>query len=255
MASESSSPTTEEEPPRLAEQLQAALRELRAALLFLTGVGPPPEGEQLARGGMFFPLVGLALGAVAAGIALLARATLPPLLAAIAVLVWLCAVGRGAQPLALARGVGDRLGARFLGWIVLAGLLAAKLAALEALGEHALGISLMLASMLGRWALVVQAYGSIPVVEDRFAAALTRGLKFREFGTASVSAMALTLVLANAVGLVLLLAVAALSIALRIAAHRRSGGVSRTSILSGGELAETTALLACAALARLIAGG
>ena len=123
-----------------------------------------------------------------------------------------------AQPIAVAQGAGARLGTRALGWVVLAALLAAKLAALEALGEHALGISLMLASMLARWALVVQAYGSIPMVADPFATALTRSLKFREFGTASVSAMALTLVLANAVGLVLLLAVAALTIVLRIAA-------------------------------------
>ncbi|MFM8410672.1 MAG: hypothetical protein ACKOCT_10375 [Alphaproteobacteria bacterium] len=146
------------------------------------------------------------------------------------------------------------LGALSIASLAVAFLLVAKALAIAALHGRALGIALVLAGILGRWAQVVQAYGSIPRPGDSFAEALCRGCAFREFGIASVSAMLLVLALANAVGLVLLFAVAAGTIALRILAHRR-GGPSRTSIEAGGELAETTTLLLAALLARLIAPG
>jgi hypothetical protein len=103
--------------------------------------------------------------------------------------------------------------------------------------------------MLGRWALVIVAYGSMPLAGDPLAARLVRAARFREFGIASVSAMAATLLLIDAIGLLLLFAVATGALALRIAVHSRSGGVSRPAIAAAPLLGEITTLLCCALVA------
>jgi adenosylcobinamide-GDP ribazoletransferase len=60
------------------------MRAARAAIAFLTRIpmGGELTGEDVARGAVFFPLVGAGVGAVAAGVALLAYPTLSPLLSA-----------------------------------------------------------------------------------------------------------------------------------------------------------------------------
>ncbi len=246
-------------------------------------LSPDPRGlADLARGSMLLPAIGLAQGAAVAGLAALGERWLPAVVLAPLVVALLLAVQRGAPAFALAHALaalvngggrsapGSRAepvgephphgadvaapgaGAVALGTVGLALVLAAKALAVVALADRGLGLALLLAVMLGRWAVVVQTYGSMAAPGDGFTGVLVRRIEFREFGTASVMAMALTLMLANAVGLVLLFAVAGVSIAARILAHRVAGGVTRTSVAAGGELAETAALLACAALARLL---
>jgi len=220
--------------------------ELRAAALYLTGTPAARlDAACLARGGAFFPLLGLALGAAVAAPVLALEPLLPPAaLAAIAlVLLWLAS--RGTLPRALARLAGRAGGA------VLAGLLLVKGVALATLGGGALAFALVLAATAGRWAYVVQAYGSLAAPGDALAATLVREMKFREFGVASVSAMAATLVLSNAMGVLLLLAVATVTIGLRVLVHRRSGGVTETSLAAGAEVAESVALVVCALLVAL----
>jgi hypothetical protein len=229
---------------------------------------------------MFFPAIGLVLGAIVAGLGELLASELPAVVVAPAVVALLLGAQRGEPALAVARGLARLFGSRgpegkasstddaardadpgvavapgalALGTAVLAVLLAAKALAVFALAGRGLALALMLAVMLGRWAIVVQAYGSIARAGDDFARGLVEGMKFREFGIASVTAMAITLVLADAVGLVLLLAIAAQTVVVRIAAHRFAGGVSRTSLLAGEDLGETAALLWCAALATFLA--
>ena len=60
------------------------MRAARAAIAFLTRipVGGELTGEDVARGAVFFPLVGAGVGAVAAGVALLAYPTFSPFLSA-----------------------------------------------------------------------------------------------------------------------------------------------------------------------------
>jgi len=82
-----------------------------------------------------------------------------------------------------------------------------------------------------------------------------RAMQFREFGLASVSAMALTLILANAIGLVLILWTATQTILVRIVVHARDRGVSEPSLAAGADLAELSTLLLCAGLARAILAG
>ena len=264
---------------------------LRAAVRWLAGLDESASAD-LAHGTLFFPALGLLFGLLVAAIERGAGAFLPAVLVAPLVVGALALLQGGGGPRAVLLGIaalvsGDAgktpdegpvdgglvaeaglsdvdadadargvpgAGALAAGSLATALLLVAKALAVAALAGRALGIAVVLAVLLGRWALVVQAYGSIPRPGDRFAATLCRGCTFREFGNASVSAMAMTLALANAVGLGLLFAVAAQTIGLRILAHRR-GGASRVSIEAGGELAETTVLVLCALLARALAAG
>lgn len=113
-------------------------------------------------------------------------------------------------------------------------------------------VAVVLAGLLGRWAFVVQAYGSLVAEGHPRAAALVRGLEFREFGLASVSAMALALVVANALGLLALMLVAALAIGFRIAVHHGQGGVSQDTLGAGAAVAELAPLAFLAGLAHLL---
>ncbi len=227
--------------------LGARLAELRAAALYLTGTPAAAlDAGEIARGTAFFPALGLVLGTLVAAPVLALEPLLPHPAVAAAALALLWAASRGRLPRALAQLAGRG---------ALAVLLVVKAAALVTLSGGALALALLLAVTLGRWALVVQAYGSQAADGDAVAATLAREPKFREFGIASVTAMAATLALSNAIGVLLLVAVASATIGVRIAVHRRLGGVTETSLAAGGEIAETAALLVCAALVALARAG
>ncbi|MEW6272714.1 MAG: hypothetical protein AB1689_25845, partial [Thermodesulfobacteriota bacterium] len=130
-------------------------------------------------------------------------------------------------------------------------LVAAKTAALGGLAGGTLALAVVLASTLGRWALVVQAYGALPALEGGPGAALAREMKFREFGVASVGAMAATLALSNAMGVVLLIGAGTVAVGLRILVHHFFGGVTPTTVRAAGEICETVVLVLAAALVAL----
>src|SRR6185503_16481294 len=109
-----------------------------------------------------------------------------------------------------------------LGWPLALALLAAKLAAAAAVPAPALTSALMLATMLGRWAIVVLCYGGAPVVREP-GDELPGRAGFGEFGWASLIAFAVTLSVAEAVGLAVLVAAALVTLGIRVACHRRLG--------------------------------
>ncbi len=251
-------------------RLRAHVQELGAALLFLTGADRDRlDHARVARGGAFFPLLGLVLGALVALVVVALEPPLPRALAALAAVALLALTSRGAFPAALGRVAGTALGrapdplaaldARgaggVLGVLVLLLVLAAKWGALATLGGSTLGLAVVLATVLGRWAIVVQAYGSLPARPDGLAAVFVREMQFGQFGVASVSAMALILVLSNAIGVVLLVSAATATVGFRIAAHRWLGGVAATTLDAAAELAETVVLLLCAGLVLLARAG
>jgi cobalamin synthase len=247
--------------------VRARLRELRAALLFLTGIGRPHlDPAEVARGGAFFSALGFVLGGAIAALLLAIEPLLPAALlgAAGAGLLWLAsggtlpralgrvadaAVRRGERGATIAALDTPALGAAGALTIVL--VLLAKGLALSVLHGTTLALTVVLAMVLGRWAIVVQAYGSLAARPDDLAAAFVREMKFGQFGVASVTAMAATLALSNAMGIVLLLGVATVTVGFRILVHRWLGGVVPATLEAGGELAETVALLVCAGLVLL----
>jgi cobalamin synthase len=192
-----------------------------------------------------YPIVGLAFGALAAGVAM-ATASVAPALAGPAGVLALEAASRLRPRRALAA-------ASRLGWPLAAACLAVKLVAAAGVPAPALASALLLAAMLGRWAVVVLCYGGSPIA----AAAgdeLPGRAGFGEFGWASLTAFAVTMSAFEAVGILLLLAAALVTLGIRVASHRRLGGVTARVVLAAGELVETTTLVLLAALAAVLGG-
>jgi hypothetical protein len=216
---------------------------LRGAIGFALGGDAPEDDTALAWGFLGLPFVGFALGsAVRAVVALLAGAASPLALAAVGALgLWLGGGRRQAGAALADRGRAATLFAALA-------LLAVETALLAVLGASG-SLALPLAAMLGRWAFVILAYGSTPRPGDALATRLVRAASFREFGIASVTAMAVTLLLIDAIGLLLLFAIASGTIALRIAVHARAGGVSRASLGAAAVLGEVATLACCALVA------
>ena len=219
----------------------------------------------LAGGLAFYPAVGLALGAVAAGTARAVAAVQPSLAGAAGVLALeVLSGGRPRRALAGAADAFVRPGAPAVvierlratpkptGWIVAVAALVAKIVAVTALPAPARTGALLVAPMLGRWATVVLCYGGAPTHARGTAAALVGRARFREFGAASVTAFAVTLSLADAVGLVLVVSAALVTVGLRLWAYRRIGGLTGRLLIASGEVVET---MVVALLALLVTRG
>jgi adenosylcobinamide-GDP ribazoletransferase len=237
------------------------------ALRYLTIAPAPRNRGALGPATIFFPAVGLLLGAVVAGADALCAGFVPGLRAAIAVLLlallarfepprslWklgaALAAGRDrAGVLQALRGSGSAgLGLGRLSAPLLAGtVVLAKLWALS--GDVALrGWALSLAPMLGRWAMVVVAFSARQARPGEPGPRFDSAITFREFGWASVFAAGVCLVGLDAIGLLAVLAAVAVAVALRLLLHRWLGGVSETTLHASGELAETAVFLVFAAL-------
>ena len=240
--------------------------ELRAAVGGVTGLrrlgqGVPREAQ--VGGLVFYPLVGAAIGLAAVASLRLAH-PLGPRLAAVAALVVLAAASGGRTLAGLASAAGA-LGARggpsamlarlrarpsAAGVAVAAGFFLAKVWALLRVPEAARPLALTLAPMLGRWAVVVQCYGGSPGAARGLAAVLVGRARLREFGWASALVFAATLAVLDAVGLVVLLAVTLATVALRVLAYRRAGGLTGRLLAATAEVIETVTLVVLALLAR-----
>jgi len=164
-----------------------------------------------------YPLVGLVCGVVAAGVAATTARVAPALAGAAGVVTLLVLAGDGG-PVALATGV-----------------LRVASASLLPIGPAIVG--LVVAPMLGAWAIVVQCHGGRPA-DAKEGTPIGRA-RFREFGWASVVAFAVTLGLAEAVGLVLLVAAALTTLAVRLTSYRRLGGLTADRLVVTRELVET----------------
>lgn len=231
------------------------VRNFVAALRDLTFWPSRGEGGTLGAAVVFFPVVGLLIGAATAEADQLAARAELPARALLAVLV-LAALGGFENLRALAlladslRFWRDR--ARVLeamtaeqvrapGLLLAAAVLAAKGWILWSPGPLQFW-SLLFAPMLARWAMVVIAFSARRAREGSPGPRYDPGITFQEFGWASVFATGSMLVALDAVGLVAILGVAAVSVVLRLACHRWLGGITSTSLRAGGELAEIAAL-------------
>ncbi len=238
---------------------------LSAAVGSLTVLGDGARGasrQTLAESLAFYPAVGLGMGAVAAAVAAGVARIAPPLAGPAGVLV-LEALAGGRPRRAFAAvasavlGAGptpvlERLRARPTpaGVVLALAALGVKLWAATALTPPARTAGLLLAPMLGRWAMVVQCYGGAPGRARGPAAALVGRARFEEFGWASLVAFAVTLSAAEAIGLLVLVVAAIATLAVRLWAHRRVGGMTGRLLAATAEVVESAVLLALALLRR-----
>jgi cobalamin synthase len=109
-------------------------------------------------------------------------------------------------------------------------------------------IGLALAPVLGACAMVVLAVGSRAARADgrrlKFAPAVT----FREFGLASTATFALVFLSSEFLGLLLVVATAACTIAARVGFHRWIDGVNETALLATGAAVQLVILALLAAI-------
>lgn len=233
-------------PTALAAQLATALR-------FLTVVPIGGASVPLGQGALFFPAVGLGLGALLVVVdrALAAAFTPESLHALVLVSTWAAFTG-AAHLRALARGVeelraGD--GGRAstvvpkaaLGALAVALVLGCKIGSLAVLPPERRVAGLLVAPMLARWAMVVLAFGSRPG-DAGVGAEMTTSTRFREFGLATVSALWVALAWTGARGLTAVVTIAVVTIGCRVLAHRRRGGVTGDLLGAIVELSEALVL-------------
>ena len=104
-------------------------------------------------------------------------------------------------------------------------------------------MAVVVAPMLARWACVVQCYGGAPGPGVTGLAMLAGRARFREFAIASVTAIGTSLVLLDAVGLAVAVACALVTMAVRVVAYRRAGGIGDDALEATSALVETSALV------------
>ena len=248
------------------------LTEFLIALRFLTLVGlwsMPSLGQKsqaghddgdnsFGRAGVFFPLIGLLLGAFVWGANTVLQPLIPsPLILSVVLVGLLAVLSRGLQLEGVARSTvglfsraehSQRLALmqerafHVSGIIVLLALLGLKILALSYLSSGYRAAALLLAPMLGRWACVVMAYSSRPARTEGLGALFVNGVEFREFGVASVMTLGVVFTLVEVGGLLLFLGLAGIIICWILYCNRRLDGVTGDTIGALGEIVETVSV-------------
>ncbi len=235
------------------------------ALHFLTIIqtkrGLPLEATVCGRSAVFFPLVGLLLGALVWGADWLLRPVLPTTGLSIMLVGLLAVVSRGVHLDGVVKsmdalfggpGPARRTSARgVLGVLVLFLLLACKVYALDMLLGGYRDIALLLGPMLGRWACVVMAYSSRPARTEGPGTTFVHGVQFNAFALSSLIALGVLFTLIEIAGIALVLPLGGLIIGFTLFCNSRLGGVAGEQWGAIAEFVETAAFC----LFVLLAGG
>lgn len=216
------------------------------------------DEREIGRAMALFPLVGLVLGGMLAGLDLLLTPHLPAGIVA-ALLLIILAVCTGALHLDGVADVCDGLAARgnrerFLaimkdsrtgavGVVGLVLLLLLKWQAIVALPTGMRWQGLLLAPTLGRFVMVAVAALARQARTDGLGAACAAGAGWLQLAIAMLMTGAIAVTLVGQSGMVILTAVTLLSYGIRVYFHHRLGGVTGDIIGCAGELAETCCLV------------
>jgi cobalamin synthase len=232
---------------------------IAAAFRALTCIGPGPTGRVDASA-VYYPLVGLALGLLWLAVDRAVSAVAGRIVASIAVAL-VAALATGGRPLrALARTIAalpcdraSRLAVIESGRgnasdnLCAAIVLAMEVAVLCALVRYR-PVGLVFAPVLGTCSMVVLAVGSRAARADGRRLKFAPSVTFREFGLASTATFAMVFLTTEFLGLLLVLATAAFTIAARVLLHRWIDGVNETTMLATGEAAQLMILALLVAL-------
>lgn len=247
------------------------MRELLTACQFLICsyfIRPPVfDHAHFGRSGVFFPLIGLLLGATVWSVDSLLRPALAVGLLSGVLVVLLGVLSRGLQFRGVAASAVGLLGRKsrasrladmkdrpwgLVGMTALVAIVSLKALAFACLDTGYRGVAVLLCPMLGRWACVVMAYSSRPARSHGLGAAFIRGVGFREFGAASVMTLFLVLSLVEVGGLLVFLGLASVVIGWTLYCNRRLDGVTGDAIGALGEIVETGAVCLFAALESVV---
>jgi cobalamin synthase len=220
------------------------------------------DAEQRARALMFLPLIGLMAGVVFAFLDRTLSDFLSPMARSIIVIVLIEVATGGIDALGIADlvdaiRIGSRPASTGLARIGPVGALAAIawfLAAAYSLSRihdpASRSASLVMASMLSRWAITPIGYGLRPLERWGLGVPYEGPIRFREFSISSAVALALTMGLYENVGLVVIVALALTILAMRLVLSRRLGGAAGYALAGGMAVCELVIFAVMAALTR-----
>ncbi|HEX9444144.1 MAG TPA: adenosylcobinamide-GDP ribazoletransferase [Candidatus Binatia bacterium] len=234
-----------------------------AALQFLT-LFPWPRraarsADEIGAGALFFPLVGLVLGAVLVLADYLLRPYFPPALLAVALVALLALLSRAFHLDGLADTF-DGLGAGgarermlkimddpHIGVFGVAAVVLVLLFKIEAIEPMIAGTAdcwraLLIAPMLGRWAMVLAAYRSAAAKEGLGSSLIGR-MSGAQLFFATVITFVLAAGFARGTGLWVMAWVALFTLACKSYFHRRLGGLTGDAFGAVEELSESSALI------------
>lgn len=201
---------------------------------------------QVGAWAVYLPVVGMVVGALWVLADLLVEPLAGRVAASIVVLLVGAAVTRARPLVALSRVLAALPARRERRLAALEGsdgvtyvvclliVVAAELAVLSMLARFRL-VGLAFGPVLGCCAMVVLAVGSRAARADGRRLKFAPEVGFREFGVASTATFALVFLTTEFLGLLLVLATAAVTIAARVFFHRWIDGVNQTVILAVGE--------------------
>lgn len=216
---------------------------LRTALRQLVG---GDDSSPVGLSAVYYPLVGLFLGAGMVAVDLMARNAGAPALSGWAVVGFHALVTRGRPLRGSARTTVRFVSVRSKDSEVVPVLLQAAYFVLGVwlVGRIDVGRlpALLFAPMLARCAMVVMATGSRQARGDERLMKFAPELTFREFGVASTAAFALVFLTTDFFGFLLVLVTGVTTVALRLALHWRLGGVDRDSLHATGEIVQLAVL-------------
>jgi cobalamin synthase len=223
-------------------------RDLVAALRLLTALpmeGPEHQSEAFSRAALFFPVVGLMIGALLAGLRGLMGSRLHGWVLSIAlVTVW--ETLSGAELLRLQwRGWNAEPDDRGLAAAATVISLVTKVVCM-AQPSGSRPAALLFAPMLARWSMVVIAVGARDA--DAPARKFNAAIAFREFAWTSVFTFTVVFAIAEAFGIFVVVSTAALTLAVRSLAHRWTAGVSWRLLLLAGQGIESFVIVLFALL-------
>lgn len=235
------------------------IADLITAVRQLTVLGKGDAVLRVDASAVFYPLIGLVLGAVWVGVDRAVEPWAGRIAASVAVVAVAAGLtrARGVQALARAAVVlVERRGHAAAAlesaagppvWVATAVVLLADVGVLAALGRFRL-VGLAFAPLLGCCSMVVLAVGSRAARADGRQVKFAPDVTFREFGIATTATFALLFMTTEFLGLLLVLATAAFSVAARVAWHRGAGGINATALFATAEAVQLMVLALLAAL-------
>lgn len=236
------------------------MKSLLAALQFLT-IFPWPRrahrsADEIGQASTFFPLVGFGLGSILVLLNSLLEDSMPGGLLSVTLVAGLALLTRGLHLDGLAdtfdglgaggdrdrilRVMGDsRIGV--FGVLAIVLVILFKLRAIESMSEERWR-ALLMAPLLGRWAMVVLAYRS-KAAKEGLGSILIGHMGGRQLFFATVVALVLVAGFSQTSGIAIMAGVAVFTMACKIYFHGRLGGVTGDTFGAVGELSETSVLV------------
>jgi adenosylcobinamide-GDP ribazoletransferase len=239
---------------------QALWADFRAALGALTIIGCPtdPVRGSIGRAGAFYPAAGLSIGLCVGVLDWVLRTFLSQEITSVLLVGTLALLSAGRQLDGFANTADGLIGFRgreraiatmrdrrlgSSGAAAMFFLLVLKVRSLDLISGPIRGAGIVLPPLIGRWALVALAHRARGAGSTGEGALYDPTLTLRELVIASVFGVVVTLLLAESLGLLVLIVAALATAALRVYFDRRLGGGTVQSLDAGAEVLETLSVL------------